>query len=188
MAGNLTAQVRKHRRRSTTAIGERATCPQESRSTCAASFWTVRKTMNTMVEQLKLFAGEVTRCRARGRHGRQTRRAGERVRTWPDVEDLTDNVNLLAANLTTQVRNIAEVTTAVARGGGVGGGGGGRSSRARSTVDVKGEPSSSRSRSTRWSISSTRSPRGDARGARGRHEGKLGGQAKVPGVAGRGRI
>jgi len=56
---------------------------------------------------------------------------------------LTDNVNLMAANLTGQVRNIAEVATAVARG----------DLSRKITADVKGESSSSRTRSTRWSIS-----------------------------------
>src|SRR5204863_527692 len=71
---------------------------------------------NTMVEQLRSFAAEVTRvAREVGTEGRL---GGQAVvpgvgGTW---KDLTDNVNLLAANLTTQVRNIAEVTTAVARG------------------------------------------------------------------------
>src|SRR5947209_19763247 len=76
----------------------------------------LRSTLNTMVEQLSRFAGEVTRvAREVGTDGRL---GGQAVvpgvdGTW---KDLTDNVNLLAANLTTQVRNIAEVTTAVASG------------------------------------------------------------------------
>src|SRR5437016_59261 len=74
------------------------------------------KTVNPMVEQLRSFAAEVTRvAREVGTEGKL---GGQAVvpgvgGTW---KDLTDNVNLLAANLTTQVRNIAEVTTAVARG------------------------------------------------------------------------
>ena len=82
-----------------------------------------------MVEQLRSFAGEVTRvAREVGTDGRL---GGQAVvpgvaGTW---KDLTDNVNLLAANLTTQVRNIAEVTTAVARG----------DLSRKITVDVKGE-------------------------------------------------
>src|SRR5207237_852884 len=76
----------------------------------------LKETLNTMVEQLRSFAAEVTRvAREVGTDGRL---GGQAVvpgvgGTW---KDLTDNVNLLAANLTTQVRNIAEVTTAVARG------------------------------------------------------------------------
>src|SRR5438045_9525342 len=76
----------------------------------------LKETLNTMVDQLRAFAAEVTRvAREVGTEGKL---GGQAVvpgvaGTW---KDLTDNVNLLAANLTTQVRNIAEVTTAVARG------------------------------------------------------------------------
>ena len=89
----------------------------------------LKETLNTMVDQLRSFAGEVTRvAREVGTDGRL---GGQAVvpgvaGTW---KDLTDNVNLLAANLTTQVRNIAEVTTAVARG----------DLSRKITVDVKGE-------------------------------------------------
>jgi HAMP domain-containing protein len=89
----------------------------------------LKETLNTMVEQLRSFAAEVTRvAREVGTDGRL---GGQAVvpgvgGTW---KDLTDNVNLLAANLTTQVRNIAEVTTAVARG----------DLSRKITVDVKGE-------------------------------------------------
>jgi HAMP domain-containing protein len=65
--------------------------------------------------------------------------------TW---KDLTDNVNSMAGNLTGQVRNIAEVTTAVAKG----------DLSKKITVDVRARSSSSRTPSTRWSISSTPSP------------------------------
>ena len=80
----------------------------------------------------------------------------------------------MAANLTTQVRNIAEVTTAVANG----------DLSQKITVDVKGEILELRTRSTRWSISSTRSPPRSRASRGGRHRGKLGGQAEVQGVAG----
>src|SRR5260370_3651 len=76
----------------------------------------LKETLNTMVEQLRSFAAEVTRvAREVGTEGKL---GGQAVvpgvgGTW---KDLTDNVNLLAANLTTQVRNIAEVTTAVGPG------------------------------------------------------------------------
>ena len=89
----------------------------------------LKEAINTMVEQLRSFAAEVTRvAREVGTEGRL---GGQAVvpgvgGTW---KDLTDNVNLLAANLTTQVRNIAEVTTAVARG----------DLSRKITVDVKGE-------------------------------------------------
>ena len=92
--------------------------------------------------------------------------------TW---KDLTDNVNSMAGNLTAQVRNIAEVTTAVANG----------DLSRKITVDVRGEILSSRTPSTRWSTSSTRFAAEVTRVAREvGTEGKLGGQAKVPGVAG----
>jgi HAMP domain-containing protein len=74
--------------------------------------------------------------------------------TW---KDLTDNVNAMAGNLTVQVRDIAEVTTAVATG----------DLTQKITVDVQGEILSSRTPSTRWWTSSTLRGRGDARGARG---------------------
>ncbi len=89
----------------------------------------LKEAINTMVDQLRSFAAEVTRvAREVGTEGRL---GGQAVvpgvaGTW---KDLTDNVNLLAANLTTQVRNIAEVTTAVARG----------DLSRKITVDVKGE-------------------------------------------------
>ncbi|MEI9866479.1 MAG: hypothetical protein WDN00_18370 [Limisphaerales bacterium] len=72
--------------------------------------------------------------------------------TW---KDLTDNVNSMANNLTTQVRNIADVTTAVALG----------DLSRKITVDVKGEILELKTPSTRWWTSSTRCRRGDARRA-----------------------
>ena len=90
-------------------------------------------------------------------------------------KDLTDNVNIMATNLTTQVRNIAEVTTAVANG----------DLSKKITVDVKGEVPSSRTRSTRWSTSSRSFADEVTRVAREvGTEGKLGGQAPVKGVSG----
>src|SRR5215471_12476303 len=76
-------------------------------------FLRTAKIVNTMVDQLSTFASEVTRV-------------AREVGTW---KDLTDNVNFMANNLTNQVRNIAEVTTAVARG----------DLSKKITVDVKGE-------------------------------------------------
>src|SRR5204862_177345 len=76
----------------------------------------LKEAINTMVDQLHGFAGEVTRVArevgTEGKLGGQAQVPGV-AGVW---KDLTDNVNLLAANLTTQVRNIAEVTTAVAGG------------------------------------------------------------------------
>src|SRR6476620_1768495 len=89
----------------------------------------LKNTINTMVDQLNAFAAEVTRVArevgTEGKLGGQALVPGVGG-TW---KDLTDNVNLLAANLTTQVRNIAEVTTAVARG----------DLSRKITVDVRGE-------------------------------------------------
>src|SRR4029078_3195111 len=89
----------------------------------------LKNTINTMVDQLNGFASEVTRVarevRTDGKLGGQARVPGV-AGTW---KDLTDNVNWMAGNLTGQVRNIAEVTTAVARG----------DLSRKITVDVKGE-------------------------------------------------
>jgi signal transduction histidine kinase/CheY-like chemotaxis protein/HAMP domain-containing protein len=89
----------------------------------------LKNTINTMVDQLNSFASEVTRVArevgTEGNLGGQARVEGV-AGTW---KDLTDNVNLMAANLTGQVRNIAEVTTAVASG----------DLSKKITVDVKGE-------------------------------------------------
>ncbi|HTS20772.1 MAG TPA: response regulator, partial [Casimicrobiaceae bacterium] len=89
----------------------------------------LKNTINTMVDQLNSFASEVTRVArevgTEGKLGGQAKVEGV-AGTW---KDLTDNVNLMAANLTGQVRNIAEVTTAVASG----------NLSKKITVDVKGE-------------------------------------------------
>ena len=92
--------------------------------------------------------------------------------TW---KDLTDNVNFMARNLTDQVRNIADVTTAVANG----------DLSQKITVDVQGEMLELKDRSTRWSTSCSAFADEVTRVAREvGTEGKLGGQAEVPGVAG----
>ncbi len=89
----------------------------------------LKQTLNTMVDRLNRFAGEVTRVArevgTEGRLGGQANVPGV-AGTW---KDLTDSVNSMAGNLTAQVRNIAEVTTAVARG----------DLSRKITVDVKGE-------------------------------------------------
>ena len=89
----------------------------------------LKNTINTMVDQLNGFAGEVTRVArevgTEGKLGGQAEVPGV-AGTW---KDLTDSVNAMGANLTAQVRNIAEVTTAVARG----------DLSRKITVDVKGE-------------------------------------------------
>ncbi|MGH6658335.1 MAG: HAMP domain-containing protein, partial [Sphingomicrobium sp.] len=92
-------------------------------------FLRIGKVVNTMVAQLGSFASEVTRvAREVGTEGKLGGQANVKgvAGTW---KDLTDNVNLMAANLTGQVRNIAEVTTAVASG----------DLSKKITVDVKGE-------------------------------------------------
>src|SRR5207247_1601375 len=92
-------------------------------------FLSTAKTVNTMVGQLNAFAGEVTRvAREVGTEGKLGGQA--HVRGVGGVwKDLTDNVNLMAGNLTSQVRNIAEVTTAVQKG----------DLSKKITVDVRGE-------------------------------------------------
>ena len=135
----------------------------------------LKETLNTMVEQLRSFAAEVTRvAREVGTDGRL---GGQAVvpgvgGTW---KDLTDNVNLLAANLTTQVRNIAEVTTAVARG----------DLSRKITVDVKGEILELKNtintmvdQLNAFAAEVTRVAREVGT------DGNLGGQAEVPGVVG----
>ncbi|MDP9163655.1 MAG: HAMP domain-containing protein, partial [Pseudomonadota bacterium] len=92
-------------------------------------FLRIGKVVNTMVDQLNSFASEVTRvAREVGTEGKLGGQANVKgvAGTW---KDLTDNVNAMATNLTGQVRNIAEVTTAVARG----------DLSKKITVDVKGE-------------------------------------------------
>ena len=127
MASNLTAQVRNIAEVATAIAG--GDLSKKITVDVRGEILLLKETLNTMVEQLRSFAAEVTRvAREVGTDGRL---GGQAVvpgvgGTW---KDLTDNVNLLAANLTTQVRNIAEVTTAVARG----------DLSRKITVDVKGE-------------------------------------------------
>jgi HAMP domain-containing protein/CheY-like chemotaxis protein/signal transduction histidine kinase len=173
MASNLTAQVRN--------IAEVATAiasgdlSKKITVDVRGEILLLKETLNTMVEQLRSFAAEVTRvAREVGTDGRL---GGQAVvpgvgGTW---KDLTDNVNLLAANLTTQVRNIAEVTTAVARG----------DLSRKITVDVKGEILELKDtintmvdQLNAFAAEVTRVAREVGT------DGKLGGQAQVPGVAG----
>ena len=135
----------------------------------------LKETINTMVDQLNAFAGEVTRVArevgTEGKLGGQANVPGV-AGTW---KDLTDNVNLLAANLTTQVRNIADVTTAVARG----------DLSRKITVDVRGEILELKA-TINTMVDQLNAFAGEVtRVAREvGTEGKLGGQAQVPGVAG----
>jgi HAMP domain-containing protein len=114
MAGNLTAQVR-NIAEVTTAVANGDLSKKITVDVQAARSCSSRDTINTMVDQLNALRLEVTRvAREVGTEG-QARRPGGQVPgvagTW---KDLTDNVNSMAGNLTGQVRNIAEVTTAVA--------------------------------------------------------------------------
>jgi HAMP domain-containing protein/signal transduction histidine kinase/DNA-binding response OmpR family regulator len=135
----------------------------------------LKETINTMVDQLRSFASEVTRVArevgTEGKLGGQAAVPGV-AGTW---KDLTDNVNLMANNLTGQVRNIAEVTTAVAKG----------DLSKKITVDVKGEILALKDtvntmvdQLSSFASEVTRVAREVGT------EGKLGGQAAVPGVAG----
>jgi HAMP domain-containing protein/CheY-like chemotaxis protein/signal transduction histidine kinase len=135
----------------------------------------LKETLNTMVEQLRSFAGEVTRVArevgTEGRLGGQANVPGA-AGTW---KDLTDNVNLLAGNLTTQVRNIAEVTTAVASG----------DLSRKISVDAKGEILELKNTVNTMVDQLNAFANEVTRVAREvGTEGKLGGQAQVPGVGG----
>src|SRR5712671_2964531 len=173
MAGNLTAQVRNITEVATAIAG--GDLSKKITVDVRGEILLLKETLNTMVDQLRSFAAEVTRvAREVGTEGRL---GGQAV--VPDVagtwKDLTDNVNLLAANLTTQVRNIAEVTTAVARG----------DLSRKITVDVKGEILELKNtintmvdQLNAFASEVTRVAREVGT------EGKLGGQAEVKGVAG----
>ena len=129
-----------------------------------------------MVDQLNSFASEVTRvAREVGTEGRLGGQADVKgvAGTW---KDLTDSVNSMASNLTGQVRNIAEVTTAVANG----------DLSKKITVDVRGrDPASSRTPSTPWWTSSARSPpRSRAWPARSAPRASWAGRPTCTGVAG----
>jgi len=138
-------------------------------------FLRIGKVVNTMVEQLASFTSEVTRVArevgTEGKLGGQAKVQGV-AGTW---KDLTDNVNAMATNLTGQVRNIAEVTTAVASG----------DLSKKITVEVKGEILELKNtinvmvdQLNSFASEVTRVAREVGT------EGKLGGQAVVPGVAG----
>ena len=127
MAGNLTAQVR-NIAEVTTAVAN-GDLSKKITVDVKGEILELKNTINTMVDQLNSFASEVTRVArevgTEGKLGGQASVPGV-AGTW---KDLTDNVNSMASNLTGQVRNIAEVTTAVANG----------DLSKKITVDVKGE-------------------------------------------------
>src|SRR5438876_4158705 len=114
MCGNLTAQVR-NIAQVTTAVA-RGDLSRKITVDVKGEILELKDTMNTMVDQLNAFASEVTRVAREvgtdGQLGGQAQVSGV-AGTW---KDLTDNVNLMASNLTAQVRNIAEVATAIAGG------------------------------------------------------------------------
>src|SRR4051812_49132597 len=114
MADNLTGQVR-NIAEVTTAVAS-GDLSKKITVDVKGEILELKNTINTMVDQLNSFASEVTRVALQA--GREAKLGGQaEVKgvggTW---KDLTDNVNLMADNLTGQVRNIAEVTTAVASG------------------------------------------------------------------------
>ncbi len=127
MASNLTSQVR-NIADVTTAVAN-GDLSKKITVDVKGEFLELKDTVNTMVEQLRSFAAEVTRVArevgTEGKLGGQARVEGVSG-TW---KDLTDSVNFMASNLTAQVRNIAAVTTAVATG----------DLSRKITVDVKGE-------------------------------------------------
>ena len=173
MASNLTGQVRNIAEVSTAiATGDLS---KKITVNVSGEILLLKETINTMVDQLNRFAGEVTRVArevgTEGKLGGQASVPGV-AGTW---KDLTDNVNSMASNLTGQVRNIAEVTTAVARG----------DLSRKITVDVKGEILELKN-TINTMVDQLNGFAGEVtRVAREvGTEGKLGGQAEVPGVAG----
>ncbi|HEX8700860.1 MAG TPA: HAMP domain-containing protein, partial [Myxococcaceae bacterium] len=173
MASNLTSQVR-NIAEVTTAVA-RGDLSKKITVDVRGEILELKNTINTMVDQLSSFASEVTRvAREVGTEGKLGGQAVVRGvgGTW---KDLTDNVNSMASNLTAQVRNIAEVTTAVANG----------DLSKKITVDVRGEILELKNtintmvdQLSSFASEVTRVAREVGT------EGKLGGQANVSGVAG----
>ena len=173
MASNLTGQVRNIAEVATAIAG--GNLSRKITVDVRGEILELKNTINTMVDQLNAFAGEVTRvAREVGTEGKLGGQAVVRgvAGTW---KDLTDNVNLMASNLTGQVRNIAEVTTAVANG----------DLGKKITVDVKGEILELKN-TINTMVDQLNAFAGEVtRVAREvGTEGKLGGQASVKGVAG----
>ena len=174
MASNLTAQVRNIAEVSTAiATGNLS---KKITVDVRGEILELKDTINTMVDQLNAFAGEVTRVArevgaTEGKLGGQAMVRGV-AGTW---KDLTDSVNSMASsNLTGQVRNIAEVATAVARG----------DLSKKITVNVSGEILQLKETiNTMVDQLNAFCRRGDVAREVGT-DGKLGGQAEVPGVAG----
>ena len=173
MGSNLTAQVR-NIAEVTTAVAK-GDLSKKITVDVKGEILELKNTINTMVDQLNSFSSEVTRVAlevgTEGKLGGQAQVKGV-AGTW---KDLTDSVNQMASNLTGQVRNIAEVTTAVAKG----------DLSRQITVDVKGEILELKNtintmvdQLNSFSSEVTRVAREVG------SEGKLGGQAKVKGVGG----
>jgi HAMP domain-containing protein/signal transduction histidine kinase/DNA-binding response OmpR family regulator len=173
MAGNLTSQVR-NIAEVTTAVA-RGDLSRKITVDVRGEILELKNTINTMVDQLNAFAGEVTRvAREVGTEGKLGGQADVKGvgGTW---KDLTESVNSMAGNLTSQVRNIAEVTTAVAKG----------DLSRKITVDVRGEILELKNtintmvdQLSSFASEVTRVAREVGT------EGRLGGQAEVRGVAG----
>ncbi|WP_205614328.1 HAMP domain-containing protein [Streptomyces dangxiongensis] len=173
MGGNLTAQVR-NVAQVATAVAQ-GDLSQKITVDARGEILELKNTINTMVDQLSAFADEVTRvAREVGTEGRLGGQAQVRgvAGTW---KDLTDNVNVMASNLTGQVRSIAQVATAVARG----------DLSQKITVEAKGEVAALADVIN--TMVDTLSAFADEVTRVAREvgtEGRLGGQAHVPNVAG----
>ncbi|HWE26195.1 MAG TPA: HAMP domain-containing protein, partial [Myxococcales bacterium] len=173
LANNLTAQVR-NIAEVTTAVAK-GDLSRKITVDAKGEVLELKSTVNTMVDQLRSFAGEVTRvAREVGTDGKLGGQADVKgvSGTW---KDLTDNVNILAGNLTDQVRNIAKVTTAVANG----------DLSQKITVDVRGEVLALKN-TINTMVDQLRSFASEVTRVAKEvgTEGKLGAQAAVPGVAG----
>jgi CheY-like chemotaxis protein/signal transduction histidine kinase/HAMP domain-containing protein len=173
MAGNLTAQVR-NIAEVTTAVA-RGDLSRKITVDVKGEILELKNTINTMVDQLNAFAAEVTRVAREvgtdGKLGGQAKVPGV-AGTW---KDLTDNVNVMAANLTEQVRGIVKVVTAVANG----------ELTKKLTVNAKGEVAALAE--TINNMTDTLATFADQVTTVAREvgvEGRLGGQANVPGAAG----
>jgi len=173
LAGNLTSQVR-NIAKVTTAVAN-GNLSQKITVDARGEILELKNTINIMVDQLNLFASEVTRVAkevgTEGRLGGQAEVKGVSG-TW---KDLTDNVNQLAGNLTSQVRNIAKVTTAIANG----------DLSQKITVDAKGEIFELKN-TINTTVDQLRSFAAEVTRVAKEvgTEGKLGGQAEVKGVSG----
>jgi HAMP domain-containing protein/GAF domain-containing protein len=173
MAGNLTGQVR-NIAEVTTAVAK-GDLSKKITVDVKGEILELKNTINVMVDQLNSFASEVTRVArevgTEGKLGGQAQVAGV-AGTW---KDLTDSVNFMAGNLTSQVRGIAQVVTAVANG----------DLKRKLTIESKGEIAELAS--TINAMTDTLATFSDQVTTMAREvgvEGKLGGQANVPGAAG----